>query len=223
MSPCAPIGSFQYAGVADERPARSPRHAQVAGQPAEGPHAVERRGRREPVGQLGRRRHERSHGARPMPPRPTRAGVDAANTHVLVAVRRDEAGAGVGPEDPLVAVRRRARTSSRTRRRWPRCLAARSSAPTASATTERRPSAPTTQRARVSHRTPRPSRPSTPSTRPVRSRMTSVMRRAVVERGAGGASGVDEDRVEHGAARGVEGVDAVRRLDGDPAAPRRRR
>ena len=88
--------------------------------------------------------------------------------------------------------------------------------PTASATTERRPSAPTIQRAVCRTARPRWSRPATP-TDPTGAVADDVGdARAVVERGARGASGVDQDRIEHRAARRVEGVDAVRRLDRDP-------
>ena len=57
---------------------------------------------------------------------------------------------------------------------------------------------------------PSASRPSTPATRPVVVTHQVGDGEPVADVGAGVGGGVDEDRVEHGAARRVEGVDARR-------------
>ena len=89
-------------------------------------------------------------------------------------------------------------------------------APTASATTERSPSAPTTSRAswRTGSATAVAALDADHPTGAVADDARDA--RAVVERRAGRAGGVDEDRIEHRAAGRVEGVDTVGRLDRDP-------
>ena len=147
----------------------------------------------------------------PTPPRPMRAGRAPANTHAWPSLVGMTPGAGVRPEHPLVAVglevgpvavddaapgaRRRGRTARRrARRRSSGCRRRRSPAGACSST-----------RAAVAGRGMRRRRPGrratggrSPTCRDAHSAPASMAAR-------------DEDRVEHGAARRVEGVDAVRR------------
>ena len=115
-----------------------------------------------------------------------------------------------------------ARTSSRRCTRSLRCPCA-----SVRASTRRRPSSGCRRRRRRGRRTPgasarRPTGRATPVTRLLRSRVTSVT--VVPKRTSAPAStrGVDEDRIEHGPSRRVQGVDTGGRLDVDGDDRRRR-
>ena len=92
------------AGVADERPPRSPAAAEEPGRPGERAH---RRVARSPR-RLGRRARARPRrGPRATPstrPGPRRAGARAGEDARLAVVGGDHPGDGSGPVDPLVAV-----------------------------------------------------------------------------------------------------------------------
>ena len=166
----------------------------------------------QPLGQGGRRgADDLVEGVEAAPADPGRAGPGEDARSPVVG--GDDAGAGVGPEDPLVAVAGRARSSSRT-------TTAMAPVPwTLDGRADRgRDAGADAVGADHPRGLPGDAAPLVAADDAVDPAVlvagTSGDRHAVAERGAGGSGGVDEDRVEHGAPRRVQRVDAVGRLDG---------